>query len=55
MQFSHFLDSRSGEIYIYICMCICMSVQTLLKEDIVFRGNFTFPYLTLYSGICGWF
>ena len=24
-------------------MYICMSVQTLLKEDIVFRGNFTFP------------
>ena len=42
-------------IYIYIYICICMSVQTLLKEDIVFRGNFTFPYLTLYSGICGWF
>ena len=36
-------------------MYICMSAQTLLKEDIVFRGNFTFPYLTLYSGICGWF
>ena len=42
-------------IYIYMYMYICMSVQTLLKEDIVFRGNFTFPYLTLYSGICGWF
>ena len=43
------------EKYIYMYMYICMSVQTLLKEDIVFRGNFTFPYLTLYSGICGWF
>ena len=44
------------EKYIYyIFMYIRMSVQTLLKEDIVFRGNFTFPYLTLYSGICGWF
>ena len=35
-NFPHFLDSRSWEI-------ICMSVQTLLKEDIVFRGNCTFP------------
>ena len=38
-------------IYIYICM----SIQTLFKEDIVFRGTFKFPDLTLYSGICQWF
>ena len=43
-----FCKTRDMYIYIYICM----SIQTLFKEDIVFRGTFTFPYLTLYSGIC---
>ena len=42
---------KTRDMYIYICM----SIQTLFKEDIVFRGTFTFPYLTLYSGICQWF
>ena len=46
-----FCKTRDICIYIYICM----SIQTLFKEDIVFRGTFTFPYLTLYSGICQWF
>ena len=46
-----FCKTRDMYIYIYICM----SIQTLFKEDIVFRGTFTFPYLTLYSGICHWF
>ena len=39
---------KTRDMHIYICM----SIQTLFKEDIVFRGTFTFPYLTLYSGIC---
>ena len=46
-----FCKTRDICIYIYICM----SIQTLFKEDIVFRGAFTFSYLTLYSGICQWF
>ena len=42
------ISVRQG-IYVYICM----SIQTLFKEDIVFRGTFKFP--DLYSGICQWF
>ena len=42
---------KTRDMYIYICM----SIQTLFKEDIVFRGTFKFPDLTLYSGICQWF
>ena len=38
---------KTRDIFIYIYLYLCMSVQTRLKEDIVFRGNFTFPYLTL--------
>ena len=44
-----FCKTRDICIYIYICM----SIQTLFKEDIVFRGTFKFP--DLYSGICQWF
>ena len=40
---------KTRDMYIYICM----SIQTLFKEDIVFRGTFKFP--DLYSGICQWF
>ena len=50
-----FCKTRDMYIYIYVYIYICMSIQTLFKEDIVFRGTFTFPYLTLYSGICQWF